>query len=179
MQYRRANISGASYFFTLVTEGRRKLFIEDESIELLRESFRQVKQKRPFIVEAAVVLPDHLHCIWTLPDDDTDYSTRWRLIKTWFTKHCDEKYKLIPNKARVNKNQQAIWQHRYWEHCLKDETDFNHHVDYIHYNPVKHQYVKRPSEWKYSSIHRYINAGVLPYDWGGSDIIIPDDVGGE
>jgi len=174
MRYRRTDIPGASYFFTLVTEQRQNLFIHDENIELLRESFRQIKQKRPFIIEAAVIMPDHLHCIWTLPDNDADYSTRWRLIKAWFTKHCDQKYKLPRNNARMKKQQQAIWQHRYWEYCLKDEEDFERHVDYIHYNPVKHHYVESPPQWKHSSIHRYIKEDILPRDWAGSDIIIPD-----
>ena len=161
MRYRRTDIPGASYFFTLVTEQRQNLFIHDENIELLRESFRQIKQKRPFIIEAAVIMPDHLHCIWTLPNNDADYSTRWRLIKTWFTKHCDQKYKLPCNNGRMKKQQQAIWQHRYWEHCLKNEEDFERHVDYIHYNPVKHDYVESPSQWKHSSIHRYIKELML------------------
>jgi len=179
MQYRRANISGASYFFTLVTEKRQQLFLDDINVNLLRQAFRHVMKKRPFVIDAAVILPEHLHCIWTLPANDADFSTRWRLIKTWFTKHCDEKYKNIPNQARIKKQQQAIWQHRYWEHYLRDQTDFEHHVNYIHYNPVKHGYVKCPSDWRYSSIHRYIRQDVLDKDWGASDIVIPDDIGYE
>ena len=179
MQYRRSNIQGACYFFTVVTEKRQKIFIHDENIELLRDAFRHVMKKQPFIMEAAVIFPDHLHCIWTLPANDADFSTRWRLIKTWFTKHCDKKYKLNPDKSRIRKKQQAIWQHRYWEHCLKDDKDFEHHVNYIHYNPVKHHYVKRPVDWKYSSIHRYIKNGILSEAWGTSDIILPDTIGHE
>ncbi len=174
MQYRRANILGASYFFTVVTEKRQKLFADDENVDLLRQAFRHVMKKHPFVIEAAVVLPDHLHCIWTLPVGDADFSTRWRLIKTWFSKHCDAKYKAVSNLSRIKKQQQAIWQHRFWEHCLGDEADFEQHVNYIHYNPVKHDYVKCPVDWKYSSIHRYIKQGVIDDSWGEGDVLIAD-----
>ena len=153
MQYRRANVHGGCYFFTLVTERRRKLFINDTNVDLLRQAFRHVMDKRPFIMDAVVILPEHLHCIWTLPPDDSDFSTRWRLIKTWFTKHCNDKYKMKPNTSRLIKKEQVIWQRRYWEHVISDDLDFEHHVNYIHYNPVKHQYVKKPSDWRDSSIH--------------------------
>ncbi len=179
MQYRRAKIPGASYFFTLVTAQRQKLFADLENVNLLREAFRHVRQKRPFVVDAAVILPDHLHCIWTLPQHDADFPTRWRLIKTYFTKHCDKKYRLFPNRARLKKQQQAVWQHRYWEHCLKDDADFTNHVDYIHYNPVKHRYVERPVDWVHSSIHVYIRRGILSEHWGAADIVFPEGVGCE
>ncbi|RKZ39192.1 MAG: hypothetical protein DRQ49_12240 [Gammaproteobacteria bacterium] len=125
--------SGESLFFTLVTEQRRKLFIDETNVELLYQAFRHVMKKRHFAIDAIVVLPEHLHGIWTLPPNDADFSTRWRLIKTGFTKHCDNKYKVTPK-----------WQHRYWEHLLRDELDFEHHINYIHYNPVKHDYVNKP-----------------------------------
>ena len=179
MQYRRANITGGSYFFTLVTEGRRELFIDEANVETLRQAFRHVMVKRPFVMDAAVILPDHLHCIWTLPEDDADYSTRWRLIKTWFTKHCDDKCKIEPNASRLKKREQAIWQHRYWEHLLRDDQDFENHLHYIHYNPVKHRYVTNPSGWRYSSIHRYCRQGAIPDDWGNGGVSIPESVGSE
>ena len=179
MQYRRANFSGASYFFTLVTEKRQPLFADNNNVVLLRQAFRRVMKTRPFVIEAAVILPDHLHCIWTLPPDDADFSTRWRLIKTYFTKHCDARYKLTPNKARIKKQQHAIWQHRYWEHYLRDDLDFEQHVNYIHYNPVKHHYVNRAVDWEYSSIHRFIGEGILDENWGGYDLSIPDGIGYE
>jgi len=179
MEYRRAYLKGASYFFTLVTEKRRPIFNNESNVAVLRESMRHVKQKYPFHIAAMVVLPDHLHCIWILPESDSDYSIRWRLIKTWFSKHCADALKRPPNKARIKKQQQAIWQHRFWEHVIRDETDYQRHIDYIHYNPVKHGYVERVSDWKYSSIHKYIRDGVIPENWGGADITIPDNIGGE
>jgi putative transposase len=138
MQYRRSFLPGGTFFFTVVTADRRPSFAEQENIATLREAFRTIRLQRPFRLDAAVVLPDHLHCIWTLPPGDADFSTRWRL-----------------------------WQHRYWEHMLRDETDYRHHVEYIHFNPVKHGYVKAPLDWPYSSFRRYVKAGVYPPDWGG------------
>jgi len=133
--------SGKPLFFTLVTEQRRKLFINPTNAPLLRQAFRQVMKKRPFVIDAAVVLPDHIHCIWTLPLNETDFSTRWRLIKTWFTKHYDDKNQFNRNQSRINKCEQAVWQRRYWEHLLHDGLDFEQHVNYRHYNSVKHGYV--------------------------------------
>jgi putative transposase len=179
MQYRRAFIPGGSYFFTLVTERRRKLFVDEANVVLLRRAFHHVMRKRPFVLDAAVIMPDHLHCIWTLLPDDADFSTRWRLIKTWFTKNCDDQYKSTANASCMKKSGQAIWQHRYWEHLLRDESDFERHVDYIHYNPVKHGYVKRPLDWKYSSLHRYVKQGVISEKWGESYIDFPGDIGNE
>jgi len=148
-------------------------------VDLLRQAFWHVIKKRPFTIDAVVILPEHLHCIWTLPPNDTDFSTRWRLIKTWFTKHCDDKYKVKPNLSRIKKSEQAIWQHRYWEHLLRDELDFEHHVNYIHYNPVKHGYVNKPSDWQCSSFHRYVKQSIIPSNWGVSEISFPDGIGNE
>ena len=159
MQYRRAFAPGGSFFFTLVTNERRPLFTSAENVQTLRDAFKNVRASRPFDIDAMVVMPDHLHCIWTLPPDDADFSTRWRLIKTWFTKHCQ------PSLRHTSAHQPVLWQHRYWEHQLRDAADFANHVDYIHYNPVKHGYVQRPSDWPFSSIHRHIRQGLLPADW--------------
>jgi putative transposase len=112
-----------------------------------------VLSARPFTIDAIAVLPDHLHCIWTLPPEDADYSTRWRLIKTWFSKHY----------APAT---QSPWQRRYWEHLLRDESDFTRHVDYIHYNPVKHGHAATAMEWPYSSFRRHVEAGIYAADWG-------------
>jgi putative transposase len=144
MQYRRAFIPGGSFFFTLVTEKRRPIMASAESVEALRRAFRNVRQSRPFEIDAMVVMPDHLHCIWTLPPGDADFATRWRLIKTWFTKHSDPAIRGIRNASRQARGEQTIWQHRYWEHLIRDETDFERHVDYIHYKPVKHGFVSTP-----------------------------------
>ncbi len=163
MEYRRAFIPGGSLFFTLVTDKRRPLFHDGKNVGTLREAFRNVKIKRPFDIDAIVIMPDHLHCIWTLPPGDEDFSTRWRLIKTWFTKHYRDDLYAASDEAR----RQAIWQHRFWEHVLRDQNDFNRHVEYIHYNPVKHGYVIAAREWPYSSFQRYADAGIYPADWGG------------
>ena len=169
---------GGSYFFTVVTEKRRKIFTNDDSVNRLRAAFKAVMQKRPFVIDAAVILPDHLHFIWTLPEHDCDYSTRWRLIKTAYTKQSPTQFN-APNANRKNKKQQDIWQHRGWEHCLRNEQDFQHHVDYIHYNPVKHGLVKQASDWRYSSIHRYIKLGLLTENWGSSEMTFAEDIGSE
>ena len=153
MRYRRTFQPGGSFFFTVVTAHRRPIFASADAVALLREAFRVVRKARPFDIDAIVVLPDHLHCIWTLPDGDADFMTRWRLIKTWFSKHSAFK---------------NIWQHRYWEHLLRDERDFEHHVDYIHFNPVRHGLANRVVEWPYSSFHQYVARGMYPVDWGGA-----------
>ena len=166
MRYRRAFVAGGSFFFTLVTEKRRPLFASAEAVDVLRCAFRSVHSTRPFALNAIVVLPDHLHCIWTLPPGDADFATRWRLIKTWFTKHCDPALRPIPNGMQTRRQEQALWQHRYWEHMLRDEADFERHVEYIHYNPVKHGYVVSPLEWPHSSFRRYVETGVYEAGWG-------------
>jgi len=179
MQYRRAFVPGGSFFFTVVTADRRPLFTEQKNVETLREAIRAVRFKRPFTLDAAVILPDHLHCIWTLPPGDADFATRWRLIKTWFTKHYDADggsgYASLTrptgirsqrDEPRSAKRERAFWQHRYWEHMLRDETDYRRHVEYIHFNPVKHGYVKAPIDWPYSSFRRYVKASIYPPDWG-------------
>ena len=178
MRYRRAVIPGGSFFFTLVTAERRPLLASDAAIDNLRRAFATVRAKRPFNVDAIVILPDHLHCIWTLPPGDVDFATRWRLVKTWFTKHYDPAECGLPDGARVNVHKQSVWQHRYWEHALRDEADFTRHVEYIHFNPVKHGLVASASAWQYSSFHRYVAAGLYPADWG-NDVPDIDGVGHE
>ena len=166
MRYRRAVVAGGSFFFTLVTEKRRPIFSSDDAVNVLRKAFRSVHDSRPFSLDAIVVLPDQLHCIWTLPPGDADFATRWRLIKTWFTKHCDPALRPVPGGVQSKRQEQAIWQHRYWEHMLRDEKDFERHVEYIHYNPVKHGVATAPMEWPYSSFRRYVEAGVYDVSWG-------------
>jgi len=178
MQYRRAIVPGGTFFFTLVTDRRRPILASDEAVNVLRNAFRSVRQSRPFEIDAIVVMPDHLHCIWTLPPDDADFSTRWRLIKTWFSKHCPNTLRRTPDAARLKKREQALWQHRYWEHQIRDETDFSRHVDYIHYNPVKHGLAQSPLDWPYSSFGRYVKAGVYASGWG-SDSMCFEGVGHE
>ncbi len=166
MRYRRAVIPGGSFFFTLVTAKRQPLLASAEAVDTLRRALIAVRSARPFAVDAIVVLPDHLHCIWTLPPGDADFATRWRLVKTWFTKHYDPVRHMPSDDARVSGQAGQIWQHRYWEHALRDELDFTRHVEYIHFNPVKHVLATSASAWRYSSFHRYVEAGLYPEDWG-------------
>jgi putative transposase len=127
-------------------------------------AFRRTRRERPFSVEAIVVLPDHLHAILTLPDGDADYSGRWRRIKALFSRHMARSgAQLKPNR----KGEYALWQRRFWEHTVRDDDDFERHVDYIHFNPVHHGLVSRVCDWPYSSFHAYLRRGVLPVDWGG------------
>jgi putative transposase len=160
--YRRAWVPGATCFFTVnLLERDRSLLVEH--VDALRAAFRDARRARPFEVVAVVVLPDHLHCIWRLPPGDADNATRWRHIKSGFSR------RLLPGERRsmrrVAKGERGIWQRRYWERVLRDERDLVHHVDYIHFNPVKHGLVARVRDWPYSSFHRYVQAGLLAPDW--------------
>lgn len=136
-------------------------------VECLREAFRVELRRRPFDVYAMVVLPDHLHAIWTLPEDDADYSIRWRQIKGWVTRHYPRDLLPEPSLARVRRGEQELWQRRFWEHRIRDEHDLAMHVDYIHGNPVKHGLVRSPGDWPYSSFRRFVRAGVYGDDWAG------------
>jgi putative transposase len=159
--YRRVYIPGGCYFFTLVTFQRRRLLGTAEQIALLREAFRRVQATRPFAIEAAVVLPDHLHCIWRLPPDDADYSGRWREIKKAFSSAVG-----LPSDAR---RVRPVWQRRFWEHAIRDDEDRRRHLDYIHYNPVRHGLVSRAADWPFSSFRRAVACGWYPADWGAAD----------
>jgi putative transposase len=162
--YRRNFIPGASYFFTVnLTDRRLRLLIEH--IELLRSAFHYARTRHPFTIEAIVVLPDHLHAIWTLPDGDADFALRWRQIKSMFSRRLPRS-ELIST-SRLAKGERGIWQRRYWEHTLRDDDDFARHVEYIHFNPVKHGHVARVRYWPYSSFHRMVRLGVYPEDWAG------------
>ena len=181
MHYRRAKTPGATYFFTVVTFNRQHLFKSEPTIQLLRESFHTVKQRYPFDIDAIVILPDHLHCIWTLPDGDAGFSTRWRLIKSYFSRRCPADFKRKPSSSRIKKKEQAVWQRRFWEHQIRNEKDFTQHVNYIHYNPVSHGLVAAPISWPYSSFHQYVKRGDYPPAWGASDkeILLSDKAGME
>jgi len=158
MQYRRVRIHGGQYFFTVVTHNRKPVLCEPNNVALLRASMKYVMERHPFTIDAFVLLPDHLHCLWTLPDDDADFSTRWRLIKSTVTREWAKS-----NDAR---QPQKFWQNRFWEHAIRDDRDWRQHVDYIHYNPVKHGLVQSPREWPHSTIHRFIENGLCEPEWG-------------
>ena len=161
MYYRRANIPGATYFFTVnLADRKSKLLVEN--IDLLKESIRRVKVPHPFEIDAMVVLPDHLHAIWTLPSDDADFATRWALIKAGFSRRLPKIEQI--SESRKSKGERGIWQRRYWEHLIRDDEDFVHHVDYIHYNPAKHGYAESAADWPHSSIRRFIRDGLIPSD---------------
>jgi len=175
MQYRRSRAKGGTFFFTVVTHNRRKFLCHEANVGLLREAFRSVIDKHPFTIDAFVLLPEHMHCIWTLPESDNDFSTRWRLIKSFFSRKCKESFKGLQTANRLNKNEQAVWQHRFWEHQIRNDGDFIKHVDYIHYNPVKHGLVNSPLAWPHSTFRRYVEQGSCHVDWGSDRTITFDD----
>ena len=163
-EYRRVWLDGSTVFFTVNCATRGAGGLLTRNIDLLRAAFRKVKKDRPFYINAIVVLPDHLHCIWTLPENDSNYSIRWRLIKGNFSRMLPAANEPL-SPSRVKRGERAVWQRRYWEHHLRDERDYRNHIDYIHYNPVKHGYCKSPKDWKYSSFNRFVNAGLYCPDW--------------
>jgi putative transposase len=162
--YRRNFLAGGSYFFTVNLADRRRAVLTDH-VDLLRAAFRRVRAQYPFTIEAAVILPDHLHAIWTLPDGDTDFPTRWRLIKSGFSHALPRGERISASHAA--KGERGIWQRRYWEHTLRDEDDFVRHLDYIHFNPMKHGHAVHVRDWPYSSFHRWVRLGAYPVDWAG------------
>jgi putative transposase len=151
------------FFFTVTLNDRRSSMLIDH-VALLRAAFRETRGKRPFAIDAIVILPDHLHAIMTLPPSDSDFSGRWRLIKARFTRSVVATGMSI---SRDDRGEYALWQRRFWEHTIRDDADFERCADYIHFNPVKHRLVTSPTLWPFSSLHRYVRAGVLPGDWGG------------
>ncbi len=175
VQYRRNLLPGGTYFFTVTLHNRRATYLTDH-IELLRNAMRQTAQRRPFQTHAIVILPDHLHAIWTLPPADNDYPARWRSIKANVSRDLAAQGIKIDKTPR---GEYLLWQKRYWEHTIQNDDDFRRHVDYIHYNPVKHGLVNRVADWPYSSFHRHVARGELPEDWGGSGIITPGNAYGE
>ena len=167
VNYRRNLGPGGTYFFTITLRDRSSRLLTAH-IGLLREAFRAVRSRQPFHIDAIVVLPEHLHTLWTLPEGDDDYPGRWRAVKSAYTRAVVKSGVAVARNAR---GEYGLWQRRYWEHTIADEADFRHHADYIHYNPVKHGWVKQAADWPYSSFHRYVKQGTLPPDWAGSDDI--------
>ncbi len=174
--YRRNFVPGGSYFFT-VNLADRRLQLLTEHIEVLRAAFRYTQSRHPFAIEAIAVLPEHLHAVWTLPEGDADFALRWRLIKTEFSRALPAGEST--SRSRSSKGERGIWQRRYWEHTLRDEDDYARHVDYVHFNPVKHGHVTRVVDWPYSSFHRMVRSGVYPSDWAGDGRLEPGEEFGE
>lgn len=151
--YRRAYEKGGCYFFTVVTYKRRPVLTQSENIVRLRDAFSHVMKAHPFSIDGIVVLPNHLHCILRLPEDDSDFSTRWRLIKHYVSTKAGPQF----------------WQHRFWEHLIRDEEDWKKHMDYVHYNPVKHGLARSPNEWEFSSFSRCLDKGWYAQGWGAEE----------
>ena len=167
--YRRANAKGGTYFFTVVTY-RRQRFLCDENVRnALREGIKAVRTTHPFTINAWVLLPDHLHCIWTLPPDNADFGVRWAMIKRFVTKQCGAKYKREEwmTSSKRKRRESTIWQRRFWEHQIRDERDYERCMNYLHVNPVKHGLVAKVADWPHSTFHRYVYAGIYTLDWGG------------
>ena len=160
-QYKRTYIPGGSYFFTLVAHQRKLLFNTEENISILRNAIKKIKNTRPFNLEAIVILPDHLHCIMQLPENDVDYSSRWREIK--------KSVSIQIHPESNARNERPVWQRRFWEHTIRDEEDWHRHMDYIHYNPVKHGYVKNVKDWPWSSFEKMVEKGLYDLNWGANE----------
>ncbi len=176
--YIRAYIPGGTFFFTPVTYRRHPLFRQPAARRALREAIQHVRADRPFTIHAFALMPDHLHMVWTLPPGDADFSTRWRLIKHFTTRHLgrvgllgsrrvghDPPYNAEQSPSRQKKHERPVWQRRFWEHVVRDEGEFPRLCDYIHYNPVKHGYARCPHAWPYSSFRRFVHAKLYPADW--------------
>lgn len=169
--YHRFRVEGGTYFFTVVTYHRRPFLVTPSAQRILHDAWEITHTRFPFETLAVCLLPDHLHCIWKLPKDDWNYSIRWRVIKNLFTvSYIKEVGVEEPrNESRIKRHEAAIWQRRFWEHTILDEDDFEAHLDYIHYNPIKHGLVERAVEWKWSSFHKYVNEGLYDINWCGGD----------
>jgi REP-associated tyrosine transposase len=162
--YRRAFVAGACWFFTHNLQDRRQALLV-EKVDTLRRAFKETQKKYPFEIDAIVILPDHLHAVWTLPPDDSDFSTRWRLIKARFSRSLPKGENL--SAVREARGERGIWQYRYWEHLIRNDADYARHVAYCYINPIKHGLVRRVQDWPHSSFHRDVQGGLFPLDWAG------------
>jgi len=180
--YRRPRVLGGTYFITQVTYQRVPWLCGDLGRKALREAIAQVREKYPFAIAAFVLLPDHFHCLWMLPENDGDLSLRMRSIKTQVTKQYGPALKIdrAVSRSRQKRGESNLWQRRFWEHLIRSDRDFELHCDYIHYNPVKHGLCATPQDWQFSSIHRFIKQGIYPSDWGGNGCPhLPSNIGEE
>jgi putative transposase len=163
-RYRRAHLEGGTYFFT-VTLADRSSDLLVRHIDHLRHAYKATHDLYPFETIAICVLPDHLHAMWALPPSDANFPLRWSLIKSKFSRALPSEAARTPSK--VAKREKGLWQRRYWEHAIRDDADLARHIDYIHFNPVKHGHVSRVRDWPHSSFDRYVRRGLLPADWSG------------
>jgi putative transposase len=171
--YRRTNIKGGSFFFTVVLADRSSNLLIVE-IDRLRRVYRTVQERRPFETIAIYILPDHIHVIWALPQHDPDFYTRWNLIKSGFSRGVQARER---SQSKATRREKGIWQRRFWEHAIRDDADLERHVDYIHFNPVKHGHVSRVADWPHNSFHRFVERGLLERDWGGDVSDLPGEFG--
>jgi len=162
-RYRRLRIEGGTFFFTLALADRGSDLLV-RHIDRLRSAYGEVEKRHPFETVAICILPDHIHALWQLPDGDADYASRLGLLKSGFSRGLPAAKRSM---SKIRKREKGIWQRRYWEHAIRNDTDLERHVDYIHYNPVKHGLVPRVADWPFSSFHRYVAQGILPVDWAG------------
>lgn len=182
--YKRILLPGRTYFFTVALADRRSDLLV-RHIELLRGAFAETRSDRPFVCDAMVVLPDHIHALWTMPESDADYSKRWGAIKARFVMKLRRagfspppdlpvvrsgRYAGLKPDLRKDKREVGVWQRRFWEHCIRDEADYALHMRYCWMNPVKHGLVERALDWPYSSIHRDMRRGRV-------DVHVLGDVG--
>jgi REP-associated tyrosine transposase len=165
-KYRRYYLPGGSYFFTIVTHGRHPWFANPAHVTLLRSALRQVKLRWPFEFVAGVILPEHLHFIWTLPIGDTFYSRRISRMKALFSQSLPSSTAAAVGSSRFKHRERAVWQRRFWEHTLRDEDDLKRHLDYLHYNPVKHGLASCPHSWPHSSFRHWVERGEYDATWG-------------
>lgn len=165
MDYRRAWHKGGTYFFTVNCLQRKNNNCLVRHIDLLKEVISKVKKSHPFKIHAWVVLPEHMHCMIELPEGDADFANRLMLIKMLFSRGIPKNERLT--KTRIERRERGIWQRRYWEHLIKDEKDYQAHMDYVHINPVRHGLVKQVKDWPYSTFHKLIEYGIYSQDWGG------------
>src|SRR5215475_348490 len=161
--YRRADVKSGAFFFTVALANRSSSLLIEE-ITRLRRIYQTVQKRRPFETIAICIMPDHIHALWWLPENDCDYAARWSLIKSGFSRGLDAQPR---SRSKISKREKGIWQRRYWEHAIRDDADLERHVDYIHFNPVKHRYVTRVADWPHSSFHRFVERGLHVSDWGG------------
>jgi putative transposase len=170
--YRRPQNAGGLYFFTLVTANRRPVLTDPDLRRALHDAIIVVRQRYPFTIHAWVLLPDHMHCIWALPEHDADFSKRWSMIKKLVSQHYAPES--VRSYSKHLRRESGLWQRRLWEHQVRDDEDYRRHMDYLHWNPVKHGFVQSVVDWPWSSFHRLVREGVYVRDWGSNDPVEGD-----
>ena len=180
--YRRAIVPGGTFFFTVVSWQRRPVLCHPDIRATLRAAITTVREAYPFTINAWVLLPDHLHCVWTLPDGDADFAVRWAMIKRFVTRRAGgsgDGARSAPyggsapcgGASRLRRHEGGLWQRRFWEHQVRDQSDLNRCLNYLHWNPVKHGHVDRVADWPYSTFHRFVRVGMYPKDWSVQDVV--------